>query len=937
MSRNNLEDVYELTPMQHGMLFHNLHAPGEGCYVEQTVITLTGRPDQEAFWRSWQLVVDRHPALRTAFRWDGIAKPVQTVAARAELPVETHDWQGHPPAEQRRRLEEMLRAERRRGLDLEAPPIMRVGLHLLDDDRFWVSLSLSHLVVDGWSVGLIMSDFTMAYKAYVRGREPVMAPPGRFRDYVAWWKRQDPSAVGPFWRRYLAGYQPRPLRLDGGDHGDAGGAFEWIDLSLADLAAGLRAYSQRHRISLPTLVQGAWTLVLSRATGSLDVVVGTTFAHRPADLPGAESIVGCLVGTVPVRSSLDADRPVREWLHAIQDDVIAARDNAAASLTDIQRWSAAPAGGQLFESIIGFQNMPLPAFMLAEEGLGLDGFEFRTRPHTPLSLMVLPGEDLPLHLIHDRRRVDAKQAQALVEAVRDVLASILHDEPARLGDVHPAGVGTVALATVDDRPAPVDPVGTAAATTETEVALSEIFAELLKLERVGRDDDLIELGLHSLLGTRAANRIRDRWQTSLPLQALFAGPTVAGLAALIEAGGVADDGARDPRAHVDVVREAVLDPAVAPRGVVRWRAVPDRVLLTGGTGYLGTALLEHLLCTTPATVVCLVRSRESADGRRRVREALAAADRWEDAFDARIEILPGNLAQPRLGLDPDTFAALADGIDEIYHLGAVLNTMPSYRRVRSTNVGGTQEVLRLATSGTAGPVPVHYVSPAEMTDVADPDRNGLEHLVETPPANLYNGYIQSQWVADRIAGEAAARGVPVVVTRAARLIGSPAPGRWKVGDVVSDIIRGCVALGLVPDSDIALPLSTVDHVAAGIAALARRRAALGHAFHLMAAAPFRFGELAAALDDRGYPAVGVPLEQWYAELVRLSQRDPDGRWDLVLSVLGPWVRANVAGWREPLYTDTRARALLGDAVSPPEIGREFIGRCLDYFAAPVGG
>ncbi|MFG1840343.1 thioester reductase domain-containing protein [Micromonospora sp. NPDC049175] len=933
MSRTNLDDVYELTPMQQGMLYHHLYAPNEGFYVEQTVLSLTGSPDQEAFWRAWQLVVDRHPALRTAFRWDGIAKPVQAVHARAALPRETHDWRTLSAAEQRRLLEELLRDERRRGFDLETPPIMRVGLCLLADDRFQIALRLSHLVVDGWSIGLMMSDFTAAYKAYVRGREPVLLAPGRFRDYVAWWKRQDPEAVGPFWRRYLAGYQPAPLRLDGGAAPADGPAFDWVDRSLGDLADELRGYSQRHRLSLHTLVQGAWTLVLGRATGSTDVAVGTTFAHRPADLPGAESVVGCLVGTVPVRSTLGPERQVVPWLRAIQDDIIAVRDNAATGLADIQRWSSAPAGTELFDSIVGFQNMPLPPFTLGEEGLGLEGFQLHTRPHTPLVLMVLPGDDLPLHLIYDRRRVDGARAPALVAGVHDVLAAIVRDEPARLGDIPeaaaPARPSTDRAA--DPAPAPVTPAP--AAGTETEAALSALFADLLQLEHVGRDDNLVELGLHSLLGTRAANRIHDEWRTLLPLQALFAGPTVARLAALIEAGGVADDRARDPRGHVDVLREAVLDDDITGREPVRWAAEPRRVLLTGATGYLGSALLERLLRDTPATVVCLVRSLDPADGRRRVREALAAAGRWDDAFDARIEVLPGNLSQPRLGLAPDTFGALADDLDEIYHLGAVVNILPPYRRVRPTNVGGTREVLRLATSGSAGTVPVHYVSPAEVTDLADVEWAGREVFVDTPPPHLYNGYIQSQWVADRIVGEAAARGVPVVLTRAARLIGSPVTGRWKVGDVVSDIVRGCVALGLVPDSDIALPVSTVEHVAAGMAALARRRDALGQAFHLTAAAPFTFAELAGALSDRGYQAVGVPLEQWYAELVRLSRRDPDGRWDLVLSVLGPWVRANADGWREPLYDTSRAHAVLGDDVPAPEVGRAFIGQCLDYFAA----
>ena len=761
MSRTALVDVYELTPMQHGMLFHQLYAPNEGFYVEQSVLTLTGRPDREAFWRAWQLIVDRHDALRTAFRWEGIAKPVQAVRARVALPREEHDWRGYPPAEQQRLLDDLLRDERHRGFDLEVPPLMRVALCLVADDRFYLALRLSHLVVDGWSIGLIFSDFTAAYRAYARGAEPVLAPASRFREYVAWWKDREPAAVEPFWRRYLADFHPpAPLCLggEGGGH-DPRRSFDWVDLPLHTLAEELQDWSRQHRLTLNTLVQAAWTLALGRVTGATDVMVGMSFAHRPPEVPGVESIVGCMVGTVPVRSSIEPGRPVLEWLRALQDDIMATRDHATAGLNEIQRWSSAPAGTQLFESIVSFQNMPLPSFTLGDEGLGLDGYDMFTRPHTPLILLALPGDDLPLRLVFDRRRVSPARARALLNGVGTALASIVHTEPTRVGCVD-SGVVT---ARDESDPAPESAGGQAPAAqtvggepaTETEAALCAIFADLLSLGRVGPHDNLVEFGLHSLLGTQAINRIRDEWRTAVPLQALFDRPTVAALAAIIEAGGVADDPRHGTRPPIDLVREALLDPAIAPQGDAAWLPVPERVLLTGATGYLGSALLERLLRTTPARVVCLARSLDPDEGRRRIHEVLAAAGQWDEGFDERIEVLPGNLAQPRLGLDPATFTALAEGVDEVFHLAAVANTMPPYRRVKPTNVNGTREVLRLAT--TARALPVFHISPAEVTDVDDPERRGRELPLDEPPRYLPNGYIQSKWVADRLVGEAARR------------------------------------------------------------------------------------------------------------------------------------------------------------------------------------
>jgi len=1013
MTAKNVEDVYELTPMQQGMLFHTLVAHDEGFYIEQAVLTLTGPLDRDPFWWAWQVVVDRHPALRSTFHWDDITKPVQAVHARVVLARDERDWRGLSAAAQDAALDDLLSGERRRGLDLERAPIMRVSLCRVADERFHVALRFSHLVVDGWSVGIALGEFSAAYRARRAGTPLDLAPAVPFRDYVGWWKRADRATAEPFWRDYLAGYTP-PAALSLGPvpvlpPTPGARTFAWCDRTLADLAPDLRAFSHRAHVTLHTLVQSAWALVLSRCQDTEDLTVGTTFAHRPADLPGVESIVGCLVGTLPVRSRPEPARPVAEWLRETQDGIIAARDHAGASLVDIQEWSAAPAASELFETIVGFQNMPLPAFTLGADGLALEGYALHTRPHTALVLMVLPGADLPLHLVYDARRFDAPRAELLLSRLRSALASILAHpggtvgdldvlageeraavlaEPADgrsvrdrrgrpvplgvTGELYRGGVPTAGRArreldgsVVELAPAPgpahgprggadagpdagpdIGPdagsEGTAPAAgpatveagthTETERALAALFADMLRVERVAPHDNLVELGLHSLLGTRAVNRIKQEWKTPLPLRVLFERPTVAALAATIEAGGVPEEPQAGRGGRVDVVAEAVLDPAITPPAV----PLPDqpdgphRVLLTGATGYLGGALLERLLRTTACTVVCLVRSLDPAEGARRVRDAAAAAGRWDDAFADRIEVQPGNLAQQRFGLDPAEFDRLAGEVDEIYHLGAVVNILPAYRRVRPTNVAGTQEILRLAAvRGT----PVHAVSPAEVTDCADPGRRGREARLRDDPPHLYNGYIQSKWVADRILGRAQERGLPVVISRAARLVGSPQAGRWKLGDVVGDMARAAVHLGLVPDSDVLLPVSTVDHVAAGIAALARTRGAAGGQYHLTCERPFRFADLAEALAERGYPVRTVPLQDWYAELVRLSQRDRDGSWDLFLSVLGPWVRATVSGWREPLYATDRARALLRDTVACPRVDADFIAACLDHFAA----
>lgn len=1037
MRASDIEDVYELSPLQHGMLFENLYAPAEGTYIEQSVLTIGGVLDHAAFWNAWQLVVDRHPALRTTFHWDDIKKPVQTVHRTVPLPRTEEDWRGRTEHEQQEMLEKSLREQRIQGFDLVARPPMHIRLCLLTDELSHLVLCFHHLILDGWSVGIILSEFMAAYQAFYHDRDADLPAAGRYRDYVAWWRRGRGAEVQRYWRDHLADYPPPPPLELGTPQTVApeDPPYAWEQSELGDLAADIRAFSRAHRITPHTLIQGAWTAVLSRCLSAEDLTVGTTFAHRPAELPHGESIVGCMVATVPVRTSVASDRRVLDYLHDIQQAIMSARDTAVADLVEIHEWSDIARSARLFESIVTYQNIPLPTLSFAEEGIELRGYTVDTRPQLPLVLMVLPGAELPLRLVHDRRRFGVGQAGLLLARVRSTLRALLRDpegcvgdldvrpererriiehagrdrqtvetiaasgtdlahrlrgvvEPVEIrllderfigvplgavGEICVAGPGAAGLdaagldqgaelvadptgaawgglvhrsglrarydergglellgGPVADPAAAPEPATGGAPRTETEKALAELMADILNLPEPGVHDNLVEFGLHSLLGTRAINRIRELWTVSIPLRTVFERPTVAELAGVIEAGGEPEQ-ARANRRRVDLPAEVTLDASVRAPGPPARHGSPDHILLTGATGYLGPFLLERLLRDTTARVTCLVRAAEPDDGLRRVRDALRAAGLWRDAFADRIGVLPGNLAQPGLGLTADDFALLAAKVDEIYHAGAAVNILPAYRRIKPTNVDGTRDILRLAA--TTRTKPVHYISPAELTEHPDPEKNGREVPLDPVPPETHNGYIESKWVADRLMTLADQRGVPTVVYRAARLVGSAEPAYWKPGDATSEIVQACVHLGLVPDAEITLPASPVDYVAAAMAALSRRPESFGHQYHLVSPQPFSFRVLADALVRAGYRTRLVDLDAWFAELVRLSARLADRRWDLVLAVVGPWKQAARAGQHEPDYDTSRARAALGTAVTCPPVDADYLAAGVDHFAA----
>ncbi|GIM87130.1 non-ribosomal peptide synthetase [Salinispora arenicola] len=437
MKTIDVEDVYELTPLQHGLLYHCLSAPAGGFYIEQMHFSVRGDLRVNCVRRAWERIITRHPALRTSFSWDDINRPVQIVHRTARLPLDEVDLRGLDEAEQERRFTEMMLQERRRGFDLEAAPLLRLTIFRLGDDVYRLAWRFSHLILDGWSFGLLMGDFVTLYKALYHDRPAALAEPSLPRTYVAWWKRQDTPNLRDYWREQLTGYRlPAPLFL--GDRPTPTTdpvRHHYADLRLGALAQRLRDVSRQEGLTLNTLVQGAWTLLLSRCLDSDDVVVGATMSHRPGDLPDCEMIVGPLIATVPIRSHVRPDLTVREWLQALQATIIGAREHAGVPLPEIRACADAPLSTELFETIVSFENVPIPEISFAEENMAYLSHDVDGRPQYPMSLVVLPGDDMPLRLVYDRQRFGEAAAHRMLERLRRTLTALVDSVDGRVRDV----------------------------------------------------------------------------------------------------------------------------------------------------------------------------------------------------------------------------------------------------------------------------------------------------------------------------------------------------------------------------------------------------------------------------------------------------------------------------------------------------------------------
>ncbi|GAB2758212.1 non-ribosomal peptide synthetase [Amycolatopsis magusensis] len=432
-------DLYPATTMQQGLLFHTLSAPGSGVYFEQFSVRLEGELDPAAFRESWQRLVDRHEALRSAVEWEGLDRPLMVVFDSIELPWSEEDWRDLDASKQAERLSALLAKQREDGFELNRAPLLRVGLFRLEDEAWQVVWNFHHLLLDGWSSAGVLRELFEIYVPLCDGRTPELPPVRQYHDYIEWLQKQDLEAAERYWRELLAGVsEPTALGVDRPSEGERRDEdYDRREIVLpAALGSKLEEVARRRRLTVNTLFQAAWSLLLSRYSGTEDVVFGVTSSGRPVDLAGAEHIAGLFINTLPARVTCPAGERLGTWLSELQQAQIDQRQFEFSPLTKVQEWSEVPAGVPLFESILVFENYPAD-FSVLERVSRLRVADLHSMEQTnyPLTVVIIPGPETTLKVWFDQTRIDAGAAERLLGHLRGLLEELAGDETRAVGEI----------------------------------------------------------------------------------------------------------------------------------------------------------------------------------------------------------------------------------------------------------------------------------------------------------------------------------------------------------------------------------------------------------------------------------------------------------------------------------------------------------------------
>ncbi|WP_414572307.1 condensation domain-containing protein [Nostoc sp. CCY 9925] len=435
MELQNVENIYPLSYLQESILLNRLKMSKADLSCGQFICTLHGMLDVLAFEQAWQQVIDRQPLLRTYFVWQRVKNPLQVVHKQVKFSLDQQDWRCFSLTQQEEKLEHYINAKQVRSFNLAKPPLIHIMVCHTDEYTYQFAWIYDSLILDSWSVFLILKEVFALYDSSCRGENFSLTQICPYRDYVMWLRQQDLSQAEEFWNQLLKGFtRPTPLVVDRvfnnlTDRRENNNQLIRLSVTATER---LRSLAQEQQINLKTLVQGAWAMLLSRYNDNDDVVFGITVSSRLTTLSGIECMVGLLDNILPIRVRVPAQAQLLHWLKEFQNQQLELQKYQCTPSFKIQNWSEISSGLPLFESLLIFEDFTQK---ISCENLEIQNIRLLLCTNYPLTLVVKLHPELSLQIIYDKKRFDSAVILRMLGHIQTLLENFGMNPNQRLSTV----------------------------------------------------------------------------------------------------------------------------------------------------------------------------------------------------------------------------------------------------------------------------------------------------------------------------------------------------------------------------------------------------------------------------------------------------------------------------------------------------------------------
>jgi amino acid adenylation domain-containing protein/non-ribosomal peptide synthase protein (TIGR01720 family) len=533
LDKKNIEDIYNLTPMQEGMLFHYLKNPRSDYYFEQLSLEIPGEINERAFEKAWNFVIETNEMLRAVFRWEAVEKPMQIILKEHKPPLKFYDFSGKDITAAMRQVEEIKAKDKEEKFDLEEAAF-RVISCKVDENRHVMIISNHHILYDGWSNGIIVKEFFNAYNDLSSGKEPLKPTKTRFKEFIKWVQNRDIHKEREFWKKYLKDFDAKPgisipLKKRQAEISDTGTFRAKLP---GDLNRPLISFVEKNKVTLSSLFYSAWGILLLKYNSREDMTYDTTVSGRIARIKGIENIVGLFINTVPLRVNTTADEQTADFISRMANDLQQREKFENSSLTEIKEYIEKKNKGVLFDSVLVIENYPLDKTMLRDKEFSI--FE-RTR--YDLTVIITMFDDIDLHFIYNKELLDEEVTAGLSRHFIYILHTLVENPRRRIVDIHlPVEQERTRILKNWQRSREIEPrddvTSYQAPRDEIERKLAELWASVLKSEKssIGINSDFFEFGGHSLKASLLAAGIHKVFHIKIPVAEVFKRSTLGELA-----------------------------------------------------------------------------------------------------------------------------------------------------------------------------------------------------------------------------------------------------------------------------------------------------------------------------------------------------------------------------------------------------------------------